>query len=428
MLADSERLWHQESPLPSLFGFSLPFAAQTGPSFSPLRPEPGLRFPFAARTGPSFPLCGPNRAFVALDSTVSELAELPAPTEKAFHEAKAGRTDTAWAKWWSHALNDPRDIVFVNLGLQMTLTLWPMVFVLYAIEPFNWLWAAGYWIFLFVAFLDRYILMLHCTSHRPLFNRKFKALNQYIPWVLGPLVGETPEAYFVHHMGMHHKEGNLLGDLSTTMPFQRDRFSHWLRYWSRFMVFGLFDLFRYHKRHNRSKMMKRLVLGEGSFWLACGLLATFVNGQATLAVFVIPVIVVRTLMMAGNWGQHAFVDPDEPDNDYKSSITCINSRYNRRCFNDGYHIIHHLKPALHYTEMADEFDKSREIYGKQDAIVFEGTDFFEVWLLLMLGQKKVLAKKFVRLPGAPARTDEQVIELINRRLRPFDASGNPLPA
>lgn len=352
----------------------------------------------------------------------------PAPALSPFHEAKEGRTETAWAKWWARALNDPRDIVFINLGLQMTLTLWPMAFALYFVKPFSWLWAAGYWIFLFVFFLDRYILMLHCTSHRPLFNRKFKLLNFYIPWVLGPLVGETPEAYFVHHMGMHHKEGNLLGDLSTTMPFQRDSFRHWLKYWGRFMTLGLVDLFRYHKRHNRSKMLKRLVYGEGMFWLACLALAAFVNLQATLAVFVIPVLVVRTLMMAGNWGQHAFVDPEEPGNDYKSSITCINSRYNRRCFNDGYHIIHHLKPALHYTEMADEFDKSREAYGKQDAIVFEGTDFFEVWLLLMLGQKRALAKKFVHLPGAPLRSEEEIIALMDRRLRPFDVHGNPLPA
>jgi hypothetical protein len=77
--------------------------------------------------------------------------------------------------------------------------------------------------------------------------------------------------------------------------------------------------------------------------------------------------------------------------------------------------------------MADEFDKHRALYGQQDAIVFEGEDFFSVWLWLMLGQKKHLAKKFVRLPGAPARTDEEVIALINHRMRPFDAQGRPLP-
>ncbi len=345
-----------------------------------------------------------------------------------FLEAPAADTTTAWSRFWSKALNDPRDVIFINLSLQMTLFLLPVAVALFVVGRFPWWWAPVYWVYMFAFFLDRFILMLHCTCHRPLFKRQFKFLNNYIPWVLGPLVGETPESYFVHHMGMHHKEGNLMNDLSSTMRFQRDKFTHWFRYWFRFMTWGPIELFVYHAKAGRKKMLKRLVIGEGSYWIVTALLAYFVSFQAALVVLVVPVILTRTLMMAGNWGQHAFVDPDEPDNDFKSSITCINSRYNRRCFNDGYHIIHHLKPSMHYTEMADEFDKARDLYGRQDAIVFEGHDFFSVWLFLMLGQKKALARAFVRLPGAPERTDEEVIELINRRMRPFGPDGKPLAA
>ncbi len=364
-----------------------------------------------------------GRAFPAPSSSSPLTVPISAVTaqDRLSLDAPVARLDTAWARLWGQALNDPRDVIFVNLSLAMTFTLLPAAVVLFVVGSFSWWWAVAYWVFLFVAFLDRFILMLHCTCHRPLFNRKFKFFNNYIPWVLGPLVGETPEAYFVHHMGMHHKEGNLLGDLSSTMPFQRDRFTHWLRYWGRFMTVGLLDLVFYHRKRGRSKMVRRLAVGEGSFWLVCLLLALFVSLQATLVVLVIPVLVVRTLMMAGNWGQHAFVDPNEPSNDFKSSITCINTRYNRRCFNDGYHIIHHLKPALHYSEMAEEFAKNRTLYGKQDAIVFDGYDFFQVWLLLMLGQKRRLARAFVRLPGAPVRSEDEVLALLERRLRPFPA-------
>ena len=247
---------------------------------------------------------------------------------------------------WSSTLNDARDIVFVNVSLAMISTMGPAALLLFLLGDFSW-WLAAAYAALFAIWFDRFTLMLHCTSHRPLFNRRFKALNHTIPWVIGPLFGQTPNSYFVHHMGMHHKEGNLLGDLSTTMPYQRDRLSHWLHYWARFITIGLVELTRYHRRHDRSKMVRKLLVGELSFWGACALLATTVSLQAPLVVFVIPVLLMRTLMMAGNWGQHAFVDPDEPDNDFKSSITCINTRYNRRCFNDGYHIIHHLKPSIH---------------------------------------------------------------------------------
>jgi hypothetical protein len=60
--------------------------------------------------------------------------------------------------------------------------------------------------------------------------------------------------------------------------------------------------------------------------------------------------------------------------------------------------------------------------------VFDGLDFFEVWLLLMLGKKRTLAKHFVRLPGAPRRTEAEVIALFERRLRPFPADWTPTPA
>lgn len=345
---------------------------------------------------------------------------MPSPSSSpVFHEAPLGNLHSRWAKFWAPYLNDPRDIVFINLSLQMTLVLWPCAITLFVWQSFNWLWAVAYWLLAGVLFMDRYILMLHCTSHRPLFKRSFRFFNHYIPWALGPLIGETPESYYVHHMGMHHKEGNLGGDLSSTMPFQRDKFSHWLRYWGRFMVFGLFDLARYHSRNKNKKLLRRLLIGEGSFWTLCLVLGLTVSWQATLVVFIIPVLIVRTIMMAGNWGQHAFIHPDEPHNDFKNSITCIHSRYNRRSFNDGYHIVHHLKPSLHYSEMADEFHKNREKYGAQDAIVFEGLDFFAVWFLLMTGQKKKLAQAFVQLPGAPERNQEQIVELIQQRMRPF---------
>lgn len=339
------------------------------------------------------------------------------------HEAPLAHLDSAWARAWAKTLNDPRDVIFINLSLTMALTVWPAAIFLFTRAESIWLWAIPYWVGIGVLYMDRFILMLHCTSHRTLFNRKFRVLNFAIPWLIGPFVGETPESYFVHHMGMHHKEGNLEEDLSSTMPYERDRLSNWIRYWGRFMVFGLPELFLYHRAKGRGKMIERLLLGEGAFWAICALLC-FLNWQATLIVFVIPVIIIRTLMMAGNWGQHAFVDPDEPNNDFKSSITCINTRYNRRCFNDGYHIIHHLSPSLHYSEMADEFAKNVRLYGEQDAIVFDGYDFFEVWFLLMTGQKKKLARAFVQLPGAPIRSEEEILQLFERRTRPFPARAN----
>ena len=83
-------------------------------------------------------------------------------------------------------------------------------------------------------------------------------------------------------------------------------------------------------------------------------------------------------------GGAAFVDPDDPSNDYKSAITCINARYNHRGFNDGYHISHHLVANRHWTDHPAELQENLQAYVDNDAIIFEGIDFFMVWLLSLI--------------------------------------------
>ena len=150
-----------------------------------------------------------------------------------------------------------------------------------------------------------------------------------------------------------------------------------------------------------------------------GILAIPVLWAATLIVFVFPFVFVRLMMMVGNWVQHAFIDPDHPDDPYKSSINTIEPRFNARVFNAGYHIFHHVRKGTHYAELATEFAQNREKYGREDAVVFDGIDLLGIWILLVTRQHRKLAKYFVRLPGAPARSNDEVIALLQRRLRPI---------
>jgi fatty acid desaturase len=313
-------------------------------------------------------------------------------------------------------LNDTRDTVFVWLGLRC-LTLAALGVALFFVKV-PWLVAAPlYWALLFGALLDRFTLMLHCTSHRPLFKKRFRVLNNVIPWVLGPFFGQTPNTYFAHHMGMHHREENLAADLSSTMRFKRDRVDHWLRYCGRFMVIGLFELELYFFRRRQWKLFRRVLLGEGCYWLTMAALAWF-KPIPTVVVFVGPLVAIRSMMMMGNWIQHSFIRAETPENPYHSSITCINTRYNRRCFNDGYHILHHVKPACHWSEHPAEFERALRDYARHDAIVFDGVDYFQIWILLMARRWSRLATHFVRLEGAPVRTPDQVITLLKERVMP----------
>ncbi len=334
-------------------------------------------------------------------------------------DAAAPKNTSAVDRWFASFLRDPRDTPFVWLSLGCLMMAGFGIGLYFVPSEYVWFVGAVYLLVWALGFLDRFILMLHCTSHRPLFKRKYKRLNQVIPWVIGPFFGETPETYVVHHMGMHHPENNLEDDLSSTIKYQRDRLSHWLHYFAKFFFGTVKDLASYHGRKGNRTMVRRMLIGELGFWGVAAALM-FVNWQATLLVFVIPVCLVRFLMMCGNWGQHAFVDQDAPENPYKNSITCINTRYNRRAFNDGYHIHHHVNPGEHWSDLPAEFEQNKALYGKEDSIVFEGIDFFEVWMFLMARRYKKLARHFVQLPGAPERNEEEIIAFLKSRLAPIE--------
>ncbi|MCF8259037.1 MAG: fatty acid desaturase [Flavobacteriales bacterium] len=146
-------------------------------------------------------------------------------------------------RWLLHFIREERDLVFPKLVLRMLLVMLPLVVWMYWPGQFRWWVAAIYLSVNWAVFLAPYILMLHCTSHRPLFKREYDWMNRIIPWFVGPLFGETPETYFGHHVGMHHPENNLKDDLSTTMPYQRDSFAGFMRYWATFFFGGIKDLY-----------------------------------------------------------------------------------------------------------------------------------------------------------------------------------------
>jgi fatty acid desaturase len=257
-------------------------------------------------------------------------------------------------------------------------------------------------------------LMLHCVSHRPLFKKQASWMNLIIPVGLAPFFGQTPWTYGAHHIGMHHPENNLWKDRSSTLPYQRDSFFDFMRYVTRFFVIGLPELSAYLWKNRRRKLVRRAVAGELIFWIGAVLLFR-VNPGATLTVFVAPVIIARFGMMAGNWGQHAFVDATSPGNAYRNSITCIGIGYNDRCFNDGYHIGHHLQARMHWTDLPKEYEANRQRYVEEEAIVIRGFDFFVVWALLMVHAHKRLAKNIVSMPD---KTVDERVALMRTRLSP----------
>ena len=320
-------------------------------------------------------------------------------------------SDTAFQRWIEGMLYEPRDAVFVRLFFKNILIVAPLQIALYF--RFSWWLAIATWLVQIAWLAPPAILMLHNTMHRPFFKSP-RIMNRVVPYVSSLLFG-MPTGYMEHHVGMHHSENNLRGDISSTMGYQRDSFAHWFLYFLRFLFTSHVKLTRYFLKKNRSAMARRAMVSD-AMHVAFMIGMSFVNWRATLVAFVVPYLFMRVAMMLGNWGQHAFIDPSRPGDSYVNSITCINSVYNRRCFNDGYHIGHHIKQTRHWTEMPGDFEANFERYLKEGCIVFQGFDFPTVSVILFLKRYDWLAKAFVRMPG-DERTDAEVIEFLKGRTR-----------
>ena len=121
-------------------------------------------------------------------------------------------------------------------------------------------------------------------------------------------------------------------------------------------------------------------------------------------------------MMIGNWAQHAFVDPNDPE---ENSINCINTKYNKTCWNDGYHTVHHLRPALHYTDIPGEFMKNKDKFADNKVFVFDGIHYLHIFLWLMTKRYDKLSDNLVNINNVFSSKEEVIasIKAMTRKIK-----------
>jgi fatty acid desaturase len=323
-----------------------------------------------------------------------------------------------YERFWLRIIADKRDIPFIYLLTIIHLFVITTAIILYTSVLSGWAWwlvAIPYFYVSQFYFKGRFGLMFHCICHRKLFKKRYQWMHTYITWIVCPFFGHAPEGYFSHHVGMHHIENNLPDDTSSTMGYQRDSLRHFLRYFFNFLFRGVMNTISYLYYRKRKKLYVRLTVGEYVYMVFC-IAMCFVNLKATLLVFIVPLLFARLVMMLGNWTQHSFIDTNDPENLYTSSINCINTKYNEVCWNDGYHIIHHLRPGMHYTDMPAEFLKQKDLFARNKAFVFDGIHYLHVFFFLLTKRYDKLAENLVNINDT-FNSKEEVIALMRERTR-----------
>ncbi len=321
-------------------------------------------------------------------------------------------------KLWLRVMNDKRDLPFIYLLTLIHLSVVPVAILLFTPLLQGWWWwlvAIPYFYVSQLYFKGRFGLMFHCICHRKCFKKPHQWIHGYITWVLCPLFGHAPEGYFSHHLGMHHIENNMEDDTSSTMAYQRDSAKDFLAYFFKFLFVGVKNTFLYLYYRKRKKLYLRLTIGEYVYFAFC-IAMCFVNLKTTLLVFIIPLLFARLVMMLGNWAQHSFIDSTNPENLYTNSINCINTKYNHICWNDGYHIIHHLRPGMHYTEMPAELLKRIDEFANNRAIVFDGIHYLHIFTYLLTKRYDKLADNLVNINNMFSNR-EQAIAVMKERTK-----------
>ncbi|KAJ5206978.1 Fatty acid desaturase type 1 [Penicillium cf. griseofulvum] len=322
-----------------------------------------------------------------------------------------------YIRWAQDIVRFPTDVVVVtHLLLYLTTTI-PSA--LWLFNHFSWIHGLLHWI-VHVWYTGSYTLMKHQYIHmNGVLASRYHLVDLLFPYILDPFMGHTWNSYYYHHVKMHHVEGNGPRDLSSTMSYDRDSIADFARYVGRFFFLVSLELPWYFIRKGQYSTSFKTAFWEFSNFLAIALLFRY-DAQATLCVFLLPLWTLRVGFMAGNWAQHAFVDPRDPSSDFKSSITLIDVASNRFCFNDGYHTSHHLHPRRHWREHPVALLRDQERYSDEQALVFQNVDYFMLTVNLLRKNYAHLAQCMVPI-GAEQRAMslEQREDLLRSRTRRF---------
>ncbi|KAL4747876.1 hypothetical protein BDW72DRAFT_215161 [Aspergillus terricola var. indicus] len=324
--------------------------------------------------------------------------------------------------WAQTVARYPTDVVMVTHLLLYTAVSVPSALYLHLCH-FTWLHGITHYL-LHVWFAGTYTLMKHQYVHQNgILAPRYRLLDKLFPYIVDPLTGHTWNSYYYHHVKHHHVEGNGPGDLSSTMPYDRDSVAHFAYYVARFFFLVWLDLPLYFLRKGQRTTAFKCAFWELTNYGALYTLLTHGNAPATVCTFLLPFLTLRLGLMASNWGQHAFVDPLSPESDFRSSVTLIDVSSNRFCFNDGYHTSHHLHPRRHWREHPAATLKDRKRYDAEGALVFKDIDFLGVTVRLLKDYEH-LAKCLVPVGNwQRAMSLRERAEMLKARRRRFEMGG-----
>lgn len=294
-------------------------------------------------------------------------------------------------------LRDPRDAPGLRLMVSITLTALPVFVAQLILGKPRLLLVIAFYLFLYGLKFQRFVRMFsakHLEAHRPqsyFADGYAKVFGRYVEFFLGYLYGNVPELDRTVHVRLHHRENGGPDDTVTSSGYDRTKPVHFLWYLADNIWTALgFAPFAYFRSRGDEKLARRMLWGMARFYIFFAAIFIY-NWRIGIWFALIPFLVMNFIMAMTAWVQHAFCDAEHPEDYFANTVTVYDEV---NFMNEGYHLCHHHRSGLHWTEMPAHLERIRDKMRESHSLVFRDLDFMELFIeLTLLRRMDVLAEK-----------------------------------
>ena len=242
------------------------------------------------------------------------------------------------------------------------------------------------WALIFLLNYSLSIGVLHMHAHRKLFTAG--PLNRALEFLLCfPCILSFPMMLYIH-VYLHHKHENGPDDPTTTSGYERGWRAAW--YWTRYAYVcqkhTILGLFRSDAAPAWKALRKQYLVDTlGTLTIVTSYLL-LVDPWQVLVFWEAPLVLVSVNIGFFAWITHA----PASSRGLNGSFNTTNNLMNIFIHNQGYHLVHHRYPSIHWTRIPDRLDL---MLGVEDR-------FIAPYWVVLLAAWRVIIPRFLYDPEA----------------------------
>jgi fatty acid desaturase len=210
-------------------------------------------------------------------------------------------------------------------------------------------WIEPDYFLIWLPFIFILVFILYCIKHNQLHLPIFKSalLNRIYENVLGIFTGTSMNGAYVIHLVNHHKENNNEKDWGNTNAYNsKSQAVNLIKY---ALATPLIFLKAKRKWLQNTTQKSIVHISNIESWIITitYVVLLTIKFKATIMYIIIPHLLGQLILVSFNYFQHADCNPSSA---YDHSRNFTGKLINYLTFNNGYHTVHHLYPALHWSE------------------------------------------------------------------------------